>query len=297
MGTLVREFLRWCEAEAGHRPLTVQAYRRDLVDFESFLKRRKRPPERARPTDILDYLKALRAAGRAESTLGRRFACLRTFYRFLLADGLSSTDPTAALDPPRRWRRLPRVPDQKAVARLLDAIPTDTARGQRDKALLELLYATGARVGEVLGAERRDYREDLAIIRLRGKGDKERVVPVGQAARDALAAYQDGLATHESGREQTDGEAPLVASMRGRPLTRDRVLRLLREYAKKAGVDPAPSPHKFRHAFATHLLEGDADIRSVQELLGHASIVTTQIYTHVDQERLRAIHGKYHPRA
>jgi len=287
---LVREFLRWCEAEAGHRARTVAAYRRDLADFAKFLRRRRRTPHRVRPADVLAYLGTLRARGLAETTLGRRFACLRTFFRFLLADGYVQSDPTAALDAPRRWRRLPRVPDREAVARLLDAVPPDTRRGRRDRALLELLYATGARVGEVLDARRHDYREDLAVIRLRGKGGKERVVPVGGRAREALAAYPD------EGR-QKDGDAFLITSLRGRPLTRDRVLRLLREYATKAGVAPAPSPHKLRHAFATHLLEGDADIRAVQELLGHASIATTQIYTHVDQDRLRRIHDRFHPRA
>jgi len=291
--TLVREFLRWCEAEAGHRARTVAAYRRDLADFEAFLRRRRRRPERVRPADVLAYLGVLRARGLAETTLGRRFACLRTFYRFLLADGYVEKDPTAALDAPRRWRRLPRVPDREAVARLLDAIPRDTRRGRRDRALLELLYATGARVGEILGARRHDFREDLAVIRLRGKGGKERVVPVGRRAREAVAAY---LAETEH-EEHQDGDAFLITSLRGRALTRDRVLRLLREYAVESGVAPAPSPHKLRHAFATHLLEGDADIRAVQELLGHASIATTQIYTHVDQDRLRRIHDRFHPRA
>jgi integrase/recombinase XerD len=289
MDALLDEFLRWSEAEAGHSGHTLAAYRRDLEDYAAFLARRRRGFRDARATDVLSYLGHLRRTGRAESTVGRRFACLRTFHRFLATEQLADADPTATLDAPRKWRTLPRVPRREQVDALLAAIPTDTPRGRRDRALFELLYATGARVGELTGAERRDYQVELRLLRLRGKGRKERVVPVGRAAREALAR-------HWADRDAAPGD-PLVASLRGRRLTRDRVLRLLREYSAAAGVDPAPSPHGLRHAFATHLLEGDADIRAVQELLGHASVATTQLYTHVEQDRLRSIHAKYHPRA
>ena len=199
-------------------------------------------------------------------------------------------DPTATLDAPRKWRTLPRVPSRKQVEALLGAIPVNTARGRRDAALIELLYATGARVGELTGARVRDYHTELFLLRVRGKGGKERLIPVGRAAQAALA-------THFADRDAPGENDPLVPSLRGRPLTRDRVLRLLREYAAAAKLPFAPSPHGLRHAFATHLLEGSADIRAVQELLGHASVATTQLYTHVEQDRLRGIHAKYHPRA
>jgi len=289
MNALRDEFLRWSEAEAGHSSHTLAAYRRDLDDYAAFVAQRRRDFRDARPTDVLAYLGHLRRTGRAESTVGRRFACLRTFHRFLAAEQLADADPTATLDAPRKWRTLPRVPRREQVEAMLAAIPTDTPRGRRDRALFELLYATGARVGELIGAEQRDYQAELRLLRLRGKGRKERVVPVGGAARAALK--------HHWADRDPAPEDPLVASLRGRRLTRDRVLRLLREYAAAAGVAPAPSPHGLRHAFATHLLEGDADIRAVQELLGHASVATTQLYTHVEQDRLRSIHAKYHPRA
>jgi integrase/recombinase XerD len=280
----VLEFVRWAEAEAGLSPNTIAAYRRDLADFLGFLDgRRRRTP---RPTDIVAYLAKMRRAGLAESTLARRFACLRTFFKFLVGEGLAESDPTDSIDAPRRWRTLPRVPSRSDVEELLAAIRLDTERGRRDRALFELLYATGARVGELTGALVRDYHEELHVLRVRGKGSKERVIPVGRAAREALLVHwgdRSGLVPGD----------PLVASLRGRPLTRDRVLRLLQEYA---GPD-APSPHGLRHAFATHLLEGDADIRAVQELLGHASVATTQIYTHVEQDRLKQIHARFHPRA
>jgi integrase/recombinase XerD len=286
----IREFLSWADAEAGMRPNTVAAYRRDLADYRAFLGLKGVTPARIQAHHILAYLSALRRSGRAESTIARRFACLRSFHRFCVAEALMPRDPAASLDTPRRWRSLPRVPSADDVKRLLGAVPADTLRGRRDRALFETLYATGARVGELLGAHLRDYQVDLRVMRLRGKGSKERVVPLGGLAVEAIQA-------HLGDRPDAGPTDPLVASVRGRPLTRDRVLRLLREYAAAAGLSSAPSPHSLRHAFATHMLERDADIRTVQELLGHASVVTTQIYTHVEQDRLRRIHKRYHPRA
>ncbi len=285
-----REFLRWAEAEACLSRNTVAAYRRDLEDYARFLAARRRAPKAARQKDIVDYLARLREAGRAEATVCRRFACLRGFHRFLAAEGLAPGDPTSTLDAPRKWRTLPRVPSKAQVESLLAVVPVATSRGRRDRALFEALYATGARVGELTGARVRDYHEELGILKLHGKGSKERLVPVGRAARDALKA-------HLADRPGAASDAPLVASLRGKRLTRDRVLRMLAGYAAAAGMKDAPSPHSFRHAFATHLLEGRADVRAVQELLGHASVATTQLYTHVEQERLKGVHARYHPRA
>ena len=286
----VLDFLRWAELEAGLSANTVAAYRRDLQDCDAFLKARRRSLVKCRTEDVLDYLRSLRRDGRAETTLARRLACLRSFYRFCEAEGELKRNPTAALETPRRWRTLPHVPSAQEVDRLLAAVRDDSARGLRDRALLELLYATGARVSEITGARIRDLHSELGLLTLRGKGGKERIVPVGRQAREALRAHLEAC-----GLEAPD--APLVGSLRGRPLTRDRVLRLLREYAQRAGLKRAPSPHDLRHAYATHLLEGGADIRAVQDLLGHASVATTQLYTHVQQDRLKTIHSKYHPRA
>jgi len=285
-----REFLRWVEAEACLSRNTVAAYRRDLEDYARFLAARRRGPRRARPHDVVEYLARLRALGRAEATIARRFACLRSFHRFLAAEGLAGADPTSTLEAPRKWRTLPRVPSREQVEALLAAVPADAPRGRRDRALFEALYATGARVGELCGARVRDYHDELGLLKLHGKGSKERLVPVGRAARDAIRA-------HLADRSGAAADAPLVASLRGRPLTRDRVLRMLQGYAAAAGLKEAPSPHSFRHAFATHLLEGRADVRAVQELLGHASVATTQLYTHVEQDRLKGVHARYHPRA
>ncbi len=283
-----REFLRWAEAEACLSRHTVAAYRRDLEDYARFLG--ERTPSRARPHDVVEYLARLRSGGRAEATICRRFACLRSFHRFLAAEGLARGDPTSTLDAPRKWRTLPRVPSKEEVAALLASVPADSRRGRRDRALFEALYATGARVGELTGARVRDYHEELRLLKLHGKGSKERLVPVGRAARDAIRA-------HLADRPGAAADAPLVASLRGKTLTRDRVLRMLVEYAAAAGLRDALSPHSFRHAFATHLLLGRADVRAVQELLGHASVATTQLYTHVEQERLKSVHARYHPRA
>jgi len=283
----VAEFLRWAEVEAGLSRNTRDAYRRDLDDFARFL---GKPPARGAAADLLRYLGALRERGRAEATLGRRFACLRAFHRFLAAEGRTSADPTATLDAPRRWRTLPRVPTRQEVEKLLDSIPGDTPRGRRDRALFELLYATGARVGEATGAKAGDLHAELGLLKLRGKGSKERIVPIGARAREAIRL-------HLADRGLPSPQAPLVSSLRGRPLTRDRVLRMLADYAATAGLRKGLSPHSFRHAFATHLLEGRADVRAVQELLGHASVATTQLYTHVERDRLKAIHARYHPRS
>ncbi|MFI5401971.1 MAG: site-specific integrase [Planctomycetota bacterium] len=222
-----REFLRWAEAEACLARNTVAAYRRDLEDYARFLAARRRTPLRARPHDVVEYLARLRADGRAEATVCRRFACLRGFHRFLTAEGLAPGDPTSTLDSPRKWRTLPRVPSSKQVEALLAAVPVDTARGRRDRALFEALYATGARVGELTGARVRDYHEELGLLKLHGKGSKERLVPVGSAAKAAIAA-------HLADRKGAIPEAPLVASLRGRKLTRDRVLRMLVDYAAAA---------------------------------------------------------------
>ena len=289
METERREFLRWAEAEAGLARNTLLAYRRDLDDYGRWLGKRRKRLGHVKARDVVDYLATLRKAGRAETTVARRFACLRTFHRFLMVEGLAPDNPAEKLDAPRKWRTLPRLLAPEEVARLLATIPTDRALGRRDRALFELLYACGARVSEVTGALRRDWNEDLGLLRLRGKGRKERLVPVGRTAREAIEF-------HLADRGAPEETAPLVASARGKPLSRDRVFRLLKEYASAAGIEPAPSPHDLRHAFATHLLEGDADIRAVQELLGHASVATTQLYTHVEQERLLSIHKKHHPR-
>jgi len=290
MGGWIADFLAWARTEAGLSPHTLDAYGRDLADFERHLDRMRVHGKRLRARHLSEYLDALRRAGRSEATLARRLACLRSFFRFLAADGAIADDPSLAVEAPRRWRTLPRVPAVDEVAALLDGIARTSPRGRRDRALFETLYATGARVGELLGAERRDFNAELALLRLRGKGGKERVVPVPSPAGQALAA-------HAADRPGAGPEAPLVASLRGRRLTRDRVLRLLRVYARAAGLRVIPSPHGLRHAFATHLLEGKADLRAVQELLGHASVATTQIYTHVEQDRLKSIHARYHPRA
>ncbi|MGQ0612489.1 MAG: tyrosine recombinase [Planctomycetaceae bacterium] len=286
----IADFLAWARTEAGMSPHTLDAYARDLADFARHLERARVRGKRLRPCHLRGYLDALRRAGRSEATVARRLACLRSFFRFLAADGAIADDPSLAVEAPRRWRTLPRVPAAEEVAALLDGIAQETPRGRRDRALFELLYATGARVGELLGAERRDFNGELGLLRLRGKGGKERVVPVPGPAGRALAA-------HAADRLAAGSEEPLVASLRGRPLTRDRVLRLLRIYARDAGLRTIPSPHGLRHAFATHLLEGRADLRAVQELLGHASVATTQLYTHVEQDRLKSIHARYHPRA
>jgi integrase/recombinase XerD len=237
---------------------------------------------------LIVYLGRLRRGGAAPATVMRKLSSLRTFYRHLVREEAISSDPTANLPAARFRRRLPSVLSVEEVARLLEQPDITTLRGLRDRAMLELLYATGLRVSEVVNLTRGDINLDLGLVRCVGKGAKERIVPVGQPAADAVTEYLAG---------RRDAAPALFLGNKGRPLTRVAFWRIVQRYARQAGIRTAMSPHTLRHSFATHMLEGGADLRSIQELLGHASIVTTQIYTHVSVDRLREVYQAYHPRA
>ncbi len=244
-------------------------------------------------TALLRWIRAERKAERAPTSIARRLAAIRGFARFAVSLGAMAGEPTAGLPAGRTWQRLPKSLSRAQIDRLLGSVrgarPIDT----RDRALLETMYATGARVQEACDWTLGDLRANEAVIRCVGKGNKERWVPLGD---DALARLATWL---ERARPKLDqhGSDALFLSRTGRPLERVRVYRMVRERAAKAGLAAAPSPHALRHSFATHLLEGGADLRAVQELLGHASVTTTQVYTHVDRNRLKKVHKQFHPRA
>ncbi|MEO6206927.1 MAG: site-specific tyrosine recombinase XerD [Candidatus Limnocylindrales bacterium] len=304
----IDEYLDYLHVERGLAPATLRAYRGDLQDFLRSLGAAAwdRSPEAA-----VDYLaeKARRAqspqrgqrgrgrqTGLAPTSLRRRAAALKGFYRFAYGEGRISVDVASHLDLPRQSRRLPDTLDIHDVERLLEAA---AATGPRDRALLELLYAAGLRVSEALGLDREDLSIDGAFVRVIGKGDKERLVPIGEEALDALAAWMDGprpglLARHHV--KPVRG-GPLFLGDRGRRLARQQAWAVVSTAAARAGLSGAVSPHTLRHSFATHLLEGGADLRVVQELLGHASISTTQLYTHLTGERIRDVYRRAHPRA
>jgi integrase/recombinase XerD len=290
----VEAFCAHALAEAGLAPRTVEAYRRDLVDFASFAAGRGAGgPEAVSRATVSLYLLALRRRGLSPATVRRRAASLRAWYRFLLREAAVGADPTVDLAPPRLPRRLPRVLSVGEVKRLLAAPDPTTPEGLRDRALLELLYATGLRVSEAVGLQLSDLDLAQEVVRTVGKGSRERLVPLGTHAVRALRAYLARARPLLVRRRLTQA---VFVSRRGRPLSRQACWKLVRRYARRAGITAALSPHVLRHSFATHLLDRGADLRAVQEMLGHASVATTQVYTHLTRQRIREVYRAAHPR-
>ncbi len=284
-------FLLELRVERGLSPLTIAAYRRDLAQFAASL---DRGDWRGDPEPARRFLAALRGAGRRGTTLARKAAALRAFYGFALREGLAGRDVATLLEAARPGGYLPDVLAPEQVVAILDAPPDDDPPAIRDAAILELLYACGLRVSELTGLDLE--RLDLPALQVRviGKGNKERRVPMGEPARERIARYLAGpRATWTAGRP-----TPAVfVSQRGHRLGRESVWRIVRRWSAAAGIRERVTPHTFRHSFATHLLEGGADLRVVQALLGHASITTTQLYTHLTGERVREVYARSHPRA
>ncbi len=286
----IRAFLDELQVERGLSPLTVAAYRRDLAQFAD----RAGGAWRNDPEPVRDFVNALRRDGRRPSTQARKVAAIRSFYGFALREELATRDVAALLDAPKAGSYLPDVLSADEVAAILDTPAADDPVGMRDRAILELLYACGLRVSELTGLD--TDRLDLPGLQVRviGKGNRERRVPMGEEARERIHRYLAGPRAAWTAGHPT---AAVFVSQRGARLTRESVWRLVRRWAAEAGVESRVTPHTFRHSFATHLLEGGADLRVVQTLLGHASISTTQLYTHLTGERLREVYARAHPRA
>jgi integrase/recombinase XerD len=289
-------FLHYLMAECGVSPNTLAAYRSDITRFARW--RREHAPGRLANLDVAalaSYVEYLGGCGLAPTSIGRNLASLSTFFRFLIFDGRLSENVAKLLVAPVVWDRLPTVLGPQAVDRLLNAPRADTRLGRRDRAALETLYASGCRASEVVGLRTADLDLTRGMARCVGKGDKERIVPLGANARAALAVYL------EHDRPALVARRPEIVavfvSKSGRPLSRVGLWRIVKTHAQGAGLKANVSPHTLRHSFATHLLAGGADLRAVQEMLGHASIATTQIYTRVELSRLREVHGKFHPRS
>ena len=302
-GRRIEAFLEMLAAERGAARLTLSAYRADLEDLATFLATRGVLLERADAAALRDYLGAMTTRCLAPRTVARRLSAMRQFFRFLISDGGRTDDPTADLDPPRLGRPLPKILSRSEVD-LLIATASDWPReeGTRLRLIVELLYATGLRVSELVELPLFAATRDLRFLIVRGKGNKERSIPLGEPAQDALAEYLEIRAVFVPQRLAGNPKAAerwLFPSRGGEGhLTRQRCGQLLKELALKAGLDPERlSPHVLRHAFASHLLDGGADLRSVQQMLGHADIATTQIYTHVQGDRLRALVETHHPLA
>jgi integrase/recombinase XerD len=297
---LVLDFLAYLEFERGLSRNTLDAYRTDLLQFGRFLDEREVSALEAKASDVADFLEGL-AKGETNgkppaspATIHRKSACLRSFYRHLRRDGLLHTDPTATLSAPRRSRKLPQVLTRGEIEKLLSQPLGTQPAALRDCALLELMYACGLRASEAVGLELMDVDVQEGVLRARGKGSKERIVPIGQAALNALRIYL------ERGRPALVKGAPeahLFVNFRGGQLTRQGLYKIVRRHAATAGLADRMSPHTLRHTFATHLLAGGCDLRSVQEMLGHADVSTTQLYTHLSSERLKDVYFRAHPRA
>ena len=303
------DFLAYLELERGLSRNTLEAYRSDLLQFGRFLDARGVHATEASHGELAAFLAGLAGNERssaspaderitrppaAAATLGRKVACLRSFYRHLRREGVIDHDPTAELHGPRKTQRLPRVLTREEVARLLREPKGSEPLALRDRALLELMYACGLRVSEVTGLELGDVDVEEAMLCARGKGSKERLVPVGRQAVAALEAYRSRGRPVLAG---VKGDAKLFLNRRGGGLTRQGLYKIVQGHARGAGLEARMSPHTLRHSFATHLLAGGCDLRSLQEMLGHADLATTQVYTHLSAERLKDAYFSAHPRA
>lgn len=297
MRFLLDQFMDHLVLERGLSENTRLAYGRDLSEFLAFAARRGRGGiQDVQRRDIVDFLMEGKQKGLATASLARRLVAVKVFFRHLSREGLLAVNVADAMDSPRLWKVLPATLSLEEVDRLLAAPDPATVKGRRDRAVLETFYATGLRVSELASLTLDALHFDADYIRCVGKGDKERVVPIGRRAQAAVNAWlEDGRP--EYARRAAPGERAVFLSRLGRPLSRITVWRHIRAYARRAGIRQSISPHVLRHSFASHLLANGASLRTIQEMLGHADISTTQIYTHVDQGRLQAVHHRYHPRA
>jgi integrase/recombinase XerD len=288
-------FSDYVALEQGLSPRTQEAYQRDLERFAEYAEGRGAvaPPD-ITARMLREYVYQLKDLGLSPASIRRNVSAVRTYFRFLTGDGIVARDPSERLETPKRWRSLPEVLSVDEVRRLLASPTLDDALVFRDRALLELAYGAGLRVSEWITLGVRDLLLEEGLVRVFGKGSKERLVPIGRSAIGAAAIYLRELRPRL---EKGEGKGILFLNARGRPLTRMGAWKILRGHVDRAGLTKHVSPHTLRHSFATHLLEGGADLRAVQEMLGHVDIATTQIYTHVDREYLRQVHRTFHPRA
>jgi integrase/recombinase XerD len=294
------EFLSWLAVEKGRAPNTVAAYRRDLAAYEEFLTGRGLAVQGVTEAVVEDYVAFLRAAGRKPASVARALVAVRSLHRFCVDEGSATSDPTGEVGTPRVPQGLPKALSEDEVERLLAAVVGEDAVARRDRAILELLYGGGLRISELVGLSMADIDLDAGVLRALGKGSKERVVPIGRLAREAMASWlgrggRDAMAPARWAR-RGDAEAVFL-NQRGGRLSRQGAWAIVRRYGDAVGLGERLTPHVLRHSCATHMLDHGADIRVVQELLGHASIATTQVYTRVSTERLRQVYDRAHPRA
>lgn len=294
MNQLIHDFITYLSVERGLATNTLESYGRDLRQYSEYLEADSETLDAVSRSTVVAYLLHLQGQGKATATIARRLAALKAFYQFLLRERRINQDPTANLESPKLEKRLPKVLTVREVERLLAQPDPAQPAGMRDRAMLELLYATGIRVSELVSLSVVDVNLEMGYIRCSGKGAKERIVPLGSLAIQSCTEYLERargrLVKHES-------EEALFVNHHGHRLTRQGFWKIVKKYADDAKIEKEITPHTLRHSFATHLLENGADLRSVQEMLGHADISTTQIYTHVTKGRLKEVYARTHPRA
>ena len=299
MRTAIARFLQFLRVERNASVYTVKSYREDLLALADYMTEAHGGecpgPGSLAMLELRGYVAALHEAGYAKTTIARRLASLRSFFRFGQREGWTKTNPAKPLRNPRKGRSLPHFLSAEDIGRLLGAPPSNSPMGCRDRAILETMYSAGLRVSEAVGLNHGDLDLAAGILRVRGKGRRERLAPIGSYAAKAIDQWLNVRKVHP--REPVGAAAPVFLNRFGRRLTTRSVARMLEKYLQETGLDSRTTPHSLRHSFATHLLDRGADIRSVQELLGHKSLVTTQIYTHISTSALRAIYEKAHPRA
>jgi integrase/recombinase XerD len=295
LGSALDGFLSWARVEKGLAENSLLAYGRDLSAFvASAQKDGVQEAEDVKPQHILGHLMQLSKAKLGIRSQARHLVAIRQLFKFLVKERVIKADPAAEIELPRPTRSLPIFLDVEEVERLLAAPDAKTPRGLRDRAMIEVLYATGLRVSELVSLAHENLDVERGFVVVRGKGNKERVVPIGQVALEAIREYLDRARPSFAGQVVTRA---LFLRSGGEPMTRQGFWKLLKGHARNAGITKPISPHKLRHSFATHLVERGADLRAVQQMLGHADLSTTEIYTHVNRERLRRLYGEHHPRA
>lgn len=291
------EYIIYLKIERGLSANTVTSYKRDIEKYLTFLTEKKITQlDEVSRFEILDFLQTLRQAGAADNSIIRMVSSLRKFHQYLKRESIVSDDPMQLIDTPKKASTLPKAISPQAVEQLLEAPDTTTPLGVRDRTILELMYATGLRISELVNLKLSDMHLTMGFIQTMGKGEKERIIPLGEIASQWLDHYLEGARVYLQDQSAETSEYVFLNS-RGKGLSRQGVWKKVKQLALEAGIDQNVTPHTLRHSFATHLLENGADLRMVQELLGHADISTTQIYTHITKTRLKQVYSDYHPRA
>lgn len=291
------EYIIYLKIERGLSANTVTSYKRDIEKYLTFLTEKKITQlDEVSRFEILDFLQTLRQAGAADNSIIRMVSSLRKFHQYLKRESIVSDDPMQLIDTPKKASTLPKAISPQAIEQLLEAPDTTTPLGVRDRTILELMYATGLRISELVNLKLSDMHLTMGFIQTMGKGEKERIIPLGEIASQWLDHYLEGARVYLQDQSAETSEYVFLNS-RGKSLSRQGVWKKVKQLALEAGIDQNVTPHTLRHSFATHLLENGADLRMVQELLGHADISTTQIYTHITKTRLKQVYSDYHPRA